>query len=153
MISHIWKELENKHISVQNDLENITQQYAVNDKKELHLDYFQSWFDNDEAVLCSYERRGFFVETVKGSTRFKDKINNENLKNKKAFEDFIQVHLDDIKVKNRFVAFVNGEFQDSDDIKNVLIKKMYDRFGNIDMYVEKISDYEKTILIDTPEFN
>ncbi len=78
---------------------------------------------------------------------------NENVKNKSAFDDFIKTNLENPKFKNKFVAFVNGEFQDIGDKRNALIEKMYDKFGNVDMYVDKVTDQKKVIVIDTPEFN
>lgn len=78
--------------------------------------------------------------------------NNENAINKNAFEDFIKTNLCNPQFKNKFVAFVNGEFQDVEDKQNILIKKMYNKFGNVDMYVGKITDKKEIALIDTPEF-
>lgn len=77
--------------------------------------------------------------------------NDENIKNKKAFSHFVKAHLDDCRFKNKFVAFVDGEFQGVGDAENELIEKIYVDFGNVDMYVGRVSNHRKTILIDTYE--
>ena len=76
----------------------------------------------------------------------------ENIENKNAFEAFTKINLNNLQYKDKFVAFVNGEFQGISNKKNALIEKMYDKFGNVDMYVDKITDQREIILMDTPEF-
>ena len=78
---------------------------------------------------------------------------DENEENENAFNDFLKDHLDDPKYKNKFVAFVNGRFQDTGDTESALVNKMYEQFGDVYMYVGKITDQVETFLIDTPEFN
>ncbi len=80
-------------------------------------------------------------------------IGNENIENKNAFEDFVKTNLNNPKFKNKIVAFVHRKFQDVGDKRNALIEKMYDQFGNVNMYVDKVTDQKKVILIDTPEFH
>jgi len=79
------------------------------------------------------------------------KTDDENAENRKAFGDFVKAHLDDPELKDRFVAFVNGEFQGAGDAENALIEKIYGAFGNVDMYVGRVSNHRKTVLIDTYE--
>ncbi len=126
-------------------------------KQPIRADQLQSWF-GDVKDHCSYN-------DFKNITNFRDflkllklpmpeyEINTENIENKKAFDDFVKIHLNDLEYKNKFVAFVNGEFQSIGDKRNALIEKMYDEFGNVPMYVDKITDQKQIILIDTPEFN
>jgi hypothetical protein len=71
--------------------------------------------------------------------------------NKIAFEKFIQEHLHEEEYRNKYVAFVNGQFQKSGNIRNQLVKEMYDKFGNVPMFVEKVSVNRREILLDTPE--
>ena len=83
----------------------------------------------------------------------KTTLKDENEENENAFNDFLKDHLDDPKYKNKFVAFVNGRFQDTGDTESALVNKMYEQFGDVYMYVGKITDQVETFLIDTPEFN
>ena len=73
--------------------------------------------------------------------------------NENVFNDFLKNHLDDPKYKNKFVVFVNGKLQDTGNVRSALAKKMYDQFGNVNMYVGKITDRIETVRISTPEFN
>ena len=77
---------------------------------------------------------------------------DKNAKNEAAFNKFKLDHIDDPKFKNKFVAFVHGSFQDSDDAPNTLIQNMYDKFGNVPMYVDKITNSKKIIRLRTPRF-
>ncbi len=121
------------------------------DKTELHLEDIQSWFDINENIFCSYKLNVFFVDVLKNIPMHKNITNTENIQNKSAFENFAKNNFNNSQFKDKFVAFVNGEFQDAGYKKNALIKKMYDKFGNVDMYVHKITG-QKMVLIDTPEF-
>ena len=145
---NVWKGLEES--SFKHKKRDI-KEWNLN-KIEFHPQDIQSWFDVKETVSCSYFTAKIFANVFKDITISKDIANNENSKNKNAFDNFANVHLNDLEYKNKFVAFVNGTFQDVGDKKNALIKKMYDKFGNVDMYVHKITDQRKIILIDTPEF-
>ena len=78
---------------------------------------------------------------------------NEYTQNKGAFDDFVKRNLDNPRFRNKFVAFVDGRYQGVESKENVLIMQMYDRFGNVHMYVGKVTDQEEIVLIDTPEFN
>ncbi len=121
---------------------------------QLHALHDQKiWFDKTPP-LCDYERfKEFSGLRTSVFTTPNDPPNNENVENKNAFEDFLRAHLDDPAYKNKFIAFVNGKFQAVGDKRNALIDEMYDKFGNVDMYVDKVTDHKQVILIDTPEFN
>ena len=108
-------------------------------------------FDDEQVQNCFH-----IAAKIKASedipTDYKS-TSNEHMKNKNAFENFVNTNLHNPQFKDKFVAFVNGEFQDVGDKRNMLIEKTYDKFGNVDMYVGKVTDQKKIILIDTPEFN
>ncbi len=78
--------------------------------------------------------------------------NNRNSGNKKAFEDFVEMHLDNPEYADKYAVFVDGCFQKHGINQIDLVKEMYDKFGNIEMYVGKISSSKTTIIMDTPEF-
>ena len=73
------------------------------------------------------------------------------IENKIAFYDFKENNLENPRFKDKFVAFVNGKFQDVGDKENALIGKMYDKFGSVPMYVGKITDKKEFVFIATLE--
>ena len=124
------------------------------DEREFNLHNLHIWIEAEyiQKLNCSYsvsEGRN----KLRNISTHQNLTSNENTKNKNAFDDFIKTNLDNPKFKNKFVAFVNGKFQDIGDKRNALIEKMYNEFGNVDMYVDKVTDQRKVILIDTPKFN
>ena len=76
----------------------------------------------------------------------------KNMENKIAFNKFKAGHIDDPEFKDKFVAFVNGEFQSVGDRKETLVESMYDRFGNVPMYVSVISNCKRVVRLRTPRF-
>lgn len=146
MIENIWDGLEERSFKSENDIKTWNL-----DDPEFYLEDIPLWLDIEKNVFCSYNPN-LPSEILKNILMYKNMPNTENIENKDAFEDFARNNLNNPQFKNKFVAFVNGKFQDAGDKKNVLIKKMYDEFGNVDMYVHKITDQRKIVLIDTPEF-
>ena len=148
MIKHIWdKSKEGKSFKENFKPWNLH-------PTEFNLHNVHVWIEkNDKQTLnCFYDiiKERNELQHISASSKL---TSNENIENKNAFTDFVQTNLDNPKFKNKFVAFVNGIFQDVGDKRNALIEKMYDKFGNVDMYVDKITAQKKVILIDTPEFN
>lgn len=76
----------------------------------------------------------------------------KNRKNVIAFNKFKAEHMDDPEFKDRFVAFVHGEFQAVGDKEVALIEQMYDRFGNVPMCVDVMNDRQKIVYLRTPRF-
>ena len=77
---------------------------------------------------------------------------DENMPNEIAFKSFVKDNLNNSEFKNRFVVFVHGEFQGVSDDKGELVKKMYDKFGNVVMYVGRVTDKKNIVLLDTLDF-
>ena len=76
----------------------------------------------------------------------------KNMENKIAFNKFKIEYINDPEFKDKFVAFVNGKFQDVGDKKETLIESMYDKFGNVPMYVSVISNRKRVVRLRTPRF-
>ncbi len=146
MSENIWHELKEESSFKQKNPE--IKKWNLN-KTELYPQSIQSWFDIKDNFFCTYA--DYFVNFLK-SNSLKDIANNKNSKNKRAFEDFIQTHLQNPEYVGKYVVFVDGHFQKHGIDKIALVKEMYDKFGNIEMYIAKISSPKTTIVIDTPEF-
>ena len=107
-----------------------------------------SWLEQQHSWIA-----GLCNEISASKTTFScECVDDENTRNEIAFNEFLKTHLNDPKYKNKFVAFVNGKLQDVGNKKNALIEKIYDKFGNVDMYVDRVTHQKEIILIDTPEF-
>ena len=123
------------------------------DKHDIRPHDLKIWLE-EELPFCNY---GCHKESLEPQTDIfavpGGPSDNENVENKNAFERFLRSHLDNPEYKNKFAAFVNGKFQAIGDKRNALIDEMYDKFGNVDMYVDRVTDHKQVILIDTPEFN
>ena len=145
MIETIWAGLEETSFKYKN--ENI--KHWNLDKTEVYPQNIQSWFDFKENISCNYVE--YFRKTLKDNS-LKNITNNKNSKNKRVFEDFVKTHLDNPEYAGKYAAFVDGHFQKCSIDKIDLVKEMYDKFGNIEMYVGKIASPKTTIVIDTPEF-
>ena len=66
----------------------------------------------------------------------------ENAINENAYRDFVSSNSDNPEFKGKFVAFVHGKLQGSDRSQMDLIYRMYDKFGNVYMYVGRSSGVE-----------
>ncbi len=71
--------------------------------------------------------------------------------NKNAFKQFLCENLNNPKYKNKYLAFVNGIFQDYGDKRTKLVHTMYQKFGNVKMYVGKVTSEKTKGIIDSPE--
>jgi len=74
-----------------------------------------------------------------------------NAENRRAFEGFLRAHLEDPEFRDRFVAFVHGKFQGAADAEGELIRRIYGTFGNVEMYVGRVSGRRTTVMVDTLE--
>ena len=70
--------------------------------------------------------------------------------NKAAFKEFVKNNLHDPKFRNRYAIFAHGDLQDVGDDELELIQKTYERFGDVDMYVGKVSE-RRRVLLESPE--
>ena len=118
------------------------------ENKEINLHDLNSW-TGDKKSICFCEFFKIFDNDLKTIRTY---LYSKNT-NKQKSEDFVKINLNNSEYKNHFVAFVNGKFQGVGDKRNALIGKMYDKFGNVDMYVDKVTDEKEIVIIDTPEFN
>ena len=66
----------------------------------------------------------------------------KNAINENAYRDFVSDNSDSPEFKGKFVAFVHGKLQGSDRSQMDLISRMYDKFGNVYMYVGGSSGVE-----------
>lgn len=62
-----------------------------------------------------------------------------------AFESFLKENIDNVQYHDKYVAFVNGNLQGVDDKRVNLIKLMYERFGNVKMIVEKVTEKQEVL--------
>ena len=149
MIEHIWDGLEKTSFEQKNEK---IEQWNF-DASEFNLHDLHIWIeiDNKQKSNCFLDFTE--IKALQNISIYNKSTGNENIENKNSFNDFVNTNLNNPQFKNKFVAFVDGKFQDSGDKRNALIDKMYDKFGNVDMYVDKVTDQKKVILIDTPEFN
>ena len=72
-----------------------------------------------------------------------------NYDNRKAFEAFVVKHAKDPEFKDKYVAFVHGKYEGSDESMHSLICRMYDKFGNVAMYVDSVHPQDHQYLIAT----
>jgi len=82
---------------------------------------------NDKMLVDSFEKeRGAFLQM------------RENL-------------LADKNYKDKYVAILNGSVVDSDEDEIKLLKRVYDKFGYVPVYVEKVEKKRRVVEISTPE--
>jgi len=74
-----------------------------------------------------------------------------NPTNKMAFNTFLTENVYNPQYTNKFVAFVNGKFEGVDEDRSKLVKEMYDKFGNVETYVGKVTLSQEIKIIDSPE--
>lgn len=76
-------------------------------------------------------------------------ISDSTHANIKAYEAFVRQHAEDAEFKDKYVAFVHGKYGGSDTSEIALVCRMYDRFGNVEMYVDKLQPDEQTHMMAT----
>lgn len=70
-----------------------------------------------------------------------------NAVNKKAYLDFVARNSANPEFKGKFVAFVRGKFEGSDRSQRDLVYRMYDKFGNVPMYVSRASGVADVVTV------
>lgn len=80
-----------------------------------------------------------------------DTGSHDELDNEESFEQFLRENINNPQYKDKFVAFVNGTFQDVGEAENKLVAKMHEKFGNVEMFIGKITLETDSHAIDTPE--
>ena len=71
--------------------------------------------------------------------------------NKIAFEKFAKDNMHNPEYSNKYAVFVDGCLYDVGDTEMDLVKKIYEKCGNIYMYVGNVSQKMQTGLIESPE--
>ena len=71
--------------------------------------------------------------------------------NKDAFENFVKNNVHNPQFSGKYVVFVDGCLQGVSDTEIDLVKKIYKKFGNIEMYVGCVSQNMQIELIESPE--
>lgn len=52
--------------------------------------------------------------------------------------------------RGQYVAFKDGELVDSDSDEGTLVRRLYDRFGAVPLYIKKVEEDERTYRIPGP---
>ena len=71
--------------------------------------------------------------------------------NKVAFKKFVKNNLHNPEFSNKYVIFAYGNFQDVGNDEFELVDKIYKKFGNIDMYVGRVSQKIQIEKIESTE--
>ena len=69
---------------------------------------------------------------------------------KKAFGEMKLQLFQNMAYNGKFVAFVHGKLQDSDSDKSKLVLRMYEKFGDVDMFVDKVETNSSAGFIRSP---
>ena len=72
-------------------------------------------------------------------------------RNENAFEKFIKANLCNPKYRDKYVVFVHENLYATGNTEAELVKKVYKNFGNIDMYVSRVSQKMRLETIESPE--
>lgn len=64
---------------------------------------------------------------------------DDNAANRRAYWDFVASNSTNPEFEGKFVAFVHGNLEGDDRSRSTLISRMYDKFGNVHMYVGRSS--------------
>ncbi len=72
---------------------------------------------------------------------------------KDIFKELLPQLISQPKYAGKFIAIIKGQIEGVDTEKIGLVKKMYGKFGNIKMYVGKVSSEDRVRIIDSPEIN
>ena len=72
--------------------------------------------------------------------------------NEQAYDLFLNDNSDKASLQGKYAVFVNGELKAIGKNKIKLIETVYATRGNIEMYVKRIGEEDKPVIIDTPEF-
>ena len=72
--------------------------------------------------------------------------------NEQAYDLFLNDNSTNASLQGKYVVFINGELKAIGENKIKLIETVYATRGNIEMYVKKIGEEDKPIIMDTPKF-
>ena len=72
--------------------------------------------------------------------------------NEQAYDLFLNDNSTNASLQGKYVVFINGELKAIGENKIKLIETVYATRGNIEMYVKKIGEEDKPVIMDTPEF-
>ena len=73
-------------------------------------------------------------------------------KNQLAYELFVKTNPKGDTSQKKYVVFVNGKLDEFGDSESELVGKMYDKHGNIEMWVGRTSGERDTHIIESPEY-
>ena len=73
----------------------------------------------------------------------------ENDKNQQAYELFIKNNPNAGTLEKKYVAFVNGKLEEFGDSERELFIKIYDKYGDIDMWLGRTSGEKDVCVIDS----
>lgn len=76
-----------------------------------------------------------------------DISNNEN---QQAYDLFVKDNHDNVTLQEKYVVFVNGKFEKIGNNYKELVKKMYEKHGNVEMYVGRVSGKKDIAIISSP---
>lgn len=71
--------------------------------------------------------------------------------NKSAFNDLVMDKVYDPAYAEKYAVFVNGTLEGVNTIRSKLVKEIYDKFGNVEMFIDKITLKNNIEIIDSPE--
>ena len=120
--------------------------------------YIEQW-DLDKTATCPHDASLWFdvkkdacvenLENLFTSFSLKDIANNKNSKNKNAFDAFVKTHLQNPEYVDKYAVFVDGHFQKCGVDMIALAKEIYEKFGNVEMHIGKISSQKTIFVMDT----
>ena len=76
----------------------------------------------------------------------------DNNENQQAYDLYVKNNSGNLKVQEKYVVFVNGKFEEIGNSKIELVTKMYEKHGNVEMYVGKVSGKKDIVIIESPEY-
>ena len=77
-------------------------------------------------------------------------VNAEFELNKNAFIDFIDTNFNNPDYRDKYIVFVHGDLYAIGDTEIELVQQVYKNFGNIVMYVGKVSQNIPIERIESP---
>ena len=75
----------------------------------------------------------------------------DNNENRQAYDLYVKNNSSNLKVQEKYVVFINGKFEEIGNSQIELVKKMYEKHGNVEMYVGKISGKKDISIIKSPK--
>ena len=98
-----------------------------------------------------YEAKSLIVDLGKHDIDIDIKIDiGTTIDNETAFEQFRNMNLHNPEYAGKYVGFVNGSFKDADESESKLVERIYSNYGNVEMFVGKVSSKLQEDIVDTP---